>query len=150
MVWRRGDPPWAPPELWDFGKVLGITALLIPVMLIGLWFSAIVRTGCTGPLSGDAPVGLAAEASPPTAASIDQAGWCLDGAISWWTPPLAVVGAIVVGGWLPLWIVQSGIASSTTFLARVGLLGLGAAAGAVGVVSFAWIVLGTVDRVVPG
>ena len=155
MVWRRGDPPWAPPELWGFGKVFGIAVLLIPVLLIGLWFSAIVRTGCSGSLTGDAPTGLASSvevaAEAGTAPAVaNEAGWCLDGATSWWTPGLAVVGAVLVGGWLPTWIVRSGVAASTTFAARIGLLGLGATTGATGVVSLAWLLIGTVDRAVPG
>ena len=124
-------------------------ALLIPVLLIALWFAAIVRTGCTGSLQGDAPVGFSADADTPVGGT-DDAGWCLDGAASWWTPALAVVGAILVGGWLPAWLVRSGLAASTTFLARMGLAGLGATMGAIGVVSLAWIILGSVDRVVPG
>ncbi|MCP5029995.1 MAG: hypothetical protein GY929_27320 [Actinomycetia bacterium] len=149
IVWRRGDPPWAPPELWSLAKVFGVTMLLIPASLIALGFSTIVRTGCTGPLGGDAPVDLTVGSAPPSAGTGD-AGWCLDGATSWWTPGLAVVGAILVGGWLPAWIVRSGIAASTTVGARLGLFGLGAVTGAVGVVSLAWLLLGSADRVMPG
>ncbi len=100
-------------------------------MAMTMWVSTIARTGGTG--------------------SIDEtAGWYLDQAVSSWTPGLAFVGAVLVAGWLPAWIVHSGIASSISFAGRLGLVGLGAATGASGIVSLAWIILGSVDRLVPG
>ncbi|MCP3855143.1 MAG: hypothetical protein GY713_10995 [Actinomycetia bacterium] len=150
MVWGRGDPPWAPPDRWSLGKVFGVTVLLVPVMMMALWISTITRTGCTGSVDGDQPNVVAVESSETSGQIDETAGWCLDRAVAWWTPGLAFVGAALVAGWLPVWIVHSGIASSTSFAGRLGLVGLGAATGASGIVSLAWIILGSVDRSVPG